>query len=110
MFVPSRGGLHFVSRATGHPLVEGFQPNDFKFWYDARCDHPSPILNKPIFQGDGWEPILTSFDTMAAGWKADGKGHWCICQIDLANRLRGNPVATIFAQRLLAAKPAKREP
>jgi hypothetical protein len=96
-------GLHFVSRATGHPLVQGFQPEDFKFWYDARCDRVTPLLNTPAFTAAGWEPILSSHNALAAGWKADGKGHWCICQMELAGRTAGNAVATIFAQRLLAA-------
>jgi hypothetical protein len=104
--------LHFVSRATGHRLVEGFQPDDFKFWYDARLDRPSPLLTKPAFRAAGWEAILLSYNAMAAGWKADGKGHWCICQIELAHRIAGNPVAAIFARRLLgwSADSAIRKP
>jgi hypothetical protein len=95
-------GLHFVSRATGHPLVAGFQPDDFKLWYDAKLDRVSPLLGRPTFNAAGWEPILLSFNEMAAGWKADGKGRWCICQIELAGRIAGNPVAAVFARRLLA--------
>jgi hypothetical protein len=94
-------GLHFVSRATGHPLVENFRPEDFKFWYDAKLDHPAPLLRLPAFKASGWEPVLLSFNDMAAGWKADGQGHWCICQIELAGRTAGNAVANIFARRLL---------
>lgn len=94
-------GLHFVSRDTGHPLVEGFGPDDFRFWYDAKADRPTPLLTVPAFNAAGWEPILLSNNAMAAGWKAEGKGHWCVCQIELAGRTAGNAVATIFAQRLL---------
>lgn len=94
-------GLHFVSRATGHNLVEGLLPNDFKFWHDARASYPTPLLRMPGFQAAGWEPILLTHNAWAAGGKADGKGHWCICQIDLADRIVGNPVAAIFARRLL---------
>ena len=36
-------------------------------------DRPSPLLNVPAFHAAGWEPILLSFNAMAAGWKADGK-------------------------------------
>jgi hypothetical protein len=100
-------GLHFVSRATGHRLVEGFQADDFKFWYDAKLDRPSPLLNAPAFKAPGWEPILLSFNATAAGWKADGKGHWCICQIELAGRTAGNALATTFAQRLLGRTEKK---
>ncbi|MCX7429319.1 MAG: glycoside hydrolase family 2 [Planctomycetia bacterium] len=95
-------GAHFVSRATGHRLVEGFLPEDFKFWYNAKLNRPSPLLNAPTFEATGWEPILLSFKHMAAGWKPDGKGHWCVCQVALSGRTAGNPVAEIFARRLLA--------
>jgi hypothetical protein len=94
-------GLHFVSRATGHTLVEGFQPDDFKFWHDARANCPTPLLRASGFQAAGWEPILLTHNAMAAGRKADGLGHWCVCQIEFAGRIAGNPVAAIFTQRLL---------
>jgi beta-galactosidase/beta-glucuronidase len=97
-----RRALHFVSRDTGHRLVDGFQSEDFKFWYNAKSDRPTALLSKPTFRAADWEPILTSFNQMAAGSKADGKGHWCICQIELAGRIAGNPVADIFARRLVA--------
>ncbi len=32
---PATPSVHFVSRDTGHPFVDGFRPNDFKFWYDS---------------------------------------------------------------------------
>jgi hypothetical protein len=94
--------LHFVSRDTGHSLVDGFQRDDFKFWYDARLDRPSPLLKCPSFEAPGWERILLSFNRLVAGQKPDGKGHWCICQLALSGRITGNPVASIFARRLLA--------
>ena len=94
-------GLHFVSRDTGHRLVAGFHPEDFKFWYDARVDHPTPLLRTPGFQASGWEPVLLTHQALAAGCKAEGKGCWCICQMELAGRTVGNAVAAIFARRLL---------
>jgi len=60
-----------------------------------------PLLNVPTFQALGWEPILLSFNHLAVGWKPDGKGHWCVCQVELASRTIGNPVASIFVRRLL---------
>jgi len=94
-------GLHFVSRDTGHRLVAGFHPEDFKFWYDARVDHPTPLLRTSGFQASGWEPVLLTHQAMVAGCKAEGKGCWCICQVELAGRTVGNAVAAIFARRLL---------
>ena len=106
--VDAPGELHFVSRATGHPLVAGFQPDDFKFWCDAKLDRVSPLLRTPGFQAAAWSPVLSTFGKMAVGCKADGKGRWCISQIELADRIAGNPVAAIFAQRLLEAAASTR--
>jgi beta-galactosidase/beta-glucuronidase len=96
--------VHFASRNTGHPLVAGFQSNDFWFWHDAQLDRPSPMVQSPGFQAKGWEPILLTFEHMAAGRRPDGKGSWCICQIELAGRIAGNPVAAIFVRRLLSPR------
>jgi hypothetical protein len=103
------GPRHFVSRKTRHPLVKDFQPDDFKFWYDNKVDYPTPLLST-VFEAKDWEPILTSGNgdwqgnwkpALAAAEKKDGLGMWRICQVHLSNRIQGNPVATIFARRLL---------
>jgi hypothetical protein len=99
-------GYYFVSRDTGHPLVDGFQPRDFNFWYDASLDRPSPLLNAGTFSAPGWAPILLCGGLDAAASRADGKGDWLICQIHLAGRIAGNPVAEIFARRLIAKHTA----
>lgn len=102
------GGRHFVSRDTGHPLVEGFQPEDFKFWYDPAVDRPSPLLDT-VLDAPGWTPTLMSGNggwevdwraTPAAVEKQHGAGAYRVCQVKLAGRLV-NPVARIFAERLL---------
>jgi hypothetical protein len=98
------GPLHFASRATGHDLVRGFQPEDFRLWYDASVDRIAPLLSN-LFTAPGWEPMLTSFDKLAAAWKSEGRGGWCICQVALAGRTTGNPAAEIFARRLLERLP-----
>jgi hypothetical protein len=104
------GPRHFVSCDSGHPLVAGFQCEDFKFWFDENLGYASPILST-VLEADGWPPILESGD---GGWgrpwgpvpvsveKSDGEGCWRICQVELHNRLRSNPAATIFTQRLLS--------
>ena len=103
------GARHFVSRATGHEMVSDFQPEDFKFWYNAEVDYPTPLLFS-TFEAPGWTPILTSGNgdwqgnwklVLAAAEKKDGLGFWRICQVRLAGRIEGNPVAKIFARRLL---------
>lgn len=99
----------FVSRATGHPLVEGFQPDDFKCWFDVRAGYFTPLL-PTVFEVEGWKPILTNGNgiwtggwkpMLAAAEKSVGKGSWIVCQVELAGRTTHNPVAKIFASRLL---------
>jgi hypothetical protein len=99
----------FVSRATGHPLVEGFQADDFKCWFDPLAGYFTPLLGT-VFEAEGWRPILTNGNgiwtgdwkpMLAAAEKTAGRGSWIVCQVALAGRTRHNPAAGIFARRLL---------
>ena len=108
---------HFVSRATGHPLVEGFAPDDFKFWFDAAAGGVRPLL-ATVFQAPGWKPVLISGQgdwagnwgpVFAAAEKPDGRGSWLLCQVSLQGRLIGNPPARLFAQRLLQSLPKSQQ-
>ncbi len=102
----------FVSRATGHPMVEGFDPEDFKCWYDPQAGYFRPLLAS-MFEADGWQPILTNGNgvwggsawkqMLAAARKPAGKGSYIICQVALTGRTRHNPTAAIFARRLIRA-------
>ena len=103
------GPRHFVSRATGHPLVAGFEPDDFSFWHDAKAGFATPLL-LTVLEAAGWDPILQSGNGSWQGtWQAapaavekpHGKGSWRICQVKLDRRTRTNPAARIFAARLL---------
>jgi hypothetical protein len=100
---------HFVSRATGHPLVAGFAPEDFKCWFEPSAGYITPLLST-VLEAEGWRPILASGNARADGaWepklaaaeKPFGKGVYIICQIALAGRTRHNPPAWLFARRLL---------
>lgn len=103
--------VHFVSRNTGHPLVDGFKPHDFRFWHDERCGYVTPFLSSTFTVNDeSWIPILTSGNgdwktewhiEFAVSEKKVGKGFIRICQAELADRVSSNPVAHIFATRLL---------
>ncbi|MEI6971714.1 MAG: sugar-binding domain-containing protein [bacterium] len=106
------GARHFVSRATGHPLVEGFGPQDFRLWHDPSLDRIAPLL-ETCFRSAGWTPILTTGSgggdlttptawstALAAAEKPDGAGLWRICQVAVAGRTATNPVAALFARRL----------
>jgi hypothetical protein len=108
------GARHFVSRDTGHSLVAGFEPGDFRLWYDPATDRISPLL-ETCFRAEGWTPILTTGSgggtlpsptawspALAAAEKRDGAGAWRICQVALAGRVAANPVAGMFARRMVA--------
>jgi len=101
--------VHFVSRATGHPLVKDLEPDDFRFWYEPKGGCATPILER-VITADGWVPILTGgkggwagewTSALAACEKRDGLGVWRICNVKLSDRTSTNPVARIFARRLL---------
>jgi hypothetical protein len=100
---------HFCSRATGHPLVDGFLPADFRFWYDSAAGYVTPLLHT-TFAAPGWTPILTSGNgdwssgwgpALAAAERKHGLGRVRICQLALADRTEHNPIARLFARRLL---------
>lgn len=104
--------VHFASRKTDHPLVEGLHHDDFKIWHDPDVDYITPLM-ETTFIADDFTPILTSgnIDTngewnmaMAAAEKTYGQGKIIICQIKLARRTTTNPIAHIFAKRLLKIK------
>lgn len=106
----SMGPGHFASRKTGHPLVNGFRPDDFKFWYDTDVSYVTPFVHS-TFKGSDFKPVLLSGDgqwledwhpDLVVGEKQVGKGFIRINQIKLENRVCANPVAKLFAQRLLS--------
>ena len=107
------GARHFVSRDTGHPLVDGFAPEDFRLWHDPAVDRIVPLL-ETCFRAEGWTPILSTGSgggnlasptawspSLVAAEKHDGEGLWRICQVALAGRTATNPVACLFAGRIL---------
>lgn len=102
----------FVSRATGHPLVAGFSPEDFRFWHDAATDAITPLLNA-TFQAPGWKPILVSGEAgwgvpdcpaLAAAERPLGQGRIILSLLSLSGRAQTNPAAALLAQRLLEVK------
>lgn len=102
--------VHFANRDTGHPMVHGLEPDSVKFWFDEDLGYVSPFLHT-TFQAEGWEPILRSGNgfwstewepVLAAASKTEGRGQWIICQLDLHNRIKTNPVASLLARRMVA--------
>lgn len=116
---PCSNGLRYaVCRQTGHPWVEGFQANDFRFWLDEETGYPTPFLQS-TFISPAWTPIVKSGtgspkpDAMssspdlffvpshAVAEKTVGLGKVVICLLELDRYVSTNPVAHIFARRLL---------
>jgi hypothetical protein len=103
------GELIFCSRATGHPLVEGFAPNDFRLWFDETVGYASDFADSVIV-GEGWQPILMAGrggfgeawqPTPVVAEKNIGKGRLILCQLKLEGRIAKNPPAALFVERLL---------
>lgn len=51
--------VHFVSRASGHPLVGEFAADDFRFWFDPQAGCVTPLL-ETTFTAEGWLPVLST--------------------------------------------------
>lgn len=105
----SMGSYYFASPQTGHRYTENAKPFDFKMWYDEEVDYITPFLDK-IVLSDNWSPILSTGNTnwvedhgaaMAAGELNIGAGSIVICQLDVVNRLRTNPVAHNFVNQII---------
>ncbi|NDG70245.1 MAG: hypothetical protein EBY32_02880 [Proteobacteria bacterium] len=67
-------------------------------------------------KAEGWESaILSGNGAWATSWepvhalatKQEGKGSWIICQLDLHNRTKINPVAKLLANRMLEPHPTR---
>jgi hypothetical protein len=94
---------HFLSRATGHPFVAGFEPFDFNFWFDQKSAFITP-LGGGKFTGADWTPMLKAQGVNAAASRAFGRGQVILCEAFLADRVTTNPTARAFAERLLTAR------
>ena len=101
---------HFVSRATGHPLVADLAPADLRFWYDEDAGYVTPLL-ATAFTAPDWTPILRTGNgdwagnwapALAAAERRHGAGVVRICQVALAGRIASNPAAALLARRLLS--------
>ena len=96
--------LHFASRPMGHPIVRDFREKDISYWYDAKQDMITPLLNA-TFTAEGFTLVVTSSNKDANGaWKPalavgikEYKGkYYVLSQLDLRTE---NPAA----KRLLKA-------
>jgi hypothetical protein len=108
------GQYYFASPTTGHALVRDFAPADFRLWYHGSKAMIQPLLPAMV-DAPGWSQILrtgTSSWTPNSSWssaaceKKVGTGVFRICQVQLTDRVRYNPAAHTFFDRL--ASPAAR--
>ncbi len=106
----SMGDYYFVSPTTGHSLVKSFQPFDFFLW-NHEVEHCIMPIMPHTFSAADWEPVLTSGKSnwlsdsgvvMAAGQLKQGKGAFRICEVQLADRLKTNPVAKEWFFKLIS--------
>lgn len=98
--------VHFASRKTGHPAVEGFEEKDFSYWYDKSVDMITPIIYN-TFEAEGFTPILLSGNTnddgkwgqtLACAEKEYNGKKYIICNVDLRQE---NPVAQRFINSVM---------
>jgi hypothetical protein len=113
----ANGPRYTACRNTGHPMVEGFAANDFRFWLDEDVGYPTPFLRTTFF-APSWNAVVKTataaprdalgdagedrfyLPSHAVAEKRFGAGRILICQLDLAPYVTLNPVAKIFALRL----------
>ncbi len=105
----SMGDYFFASPGTGNPLVKSNHPFDFNMWYNGREGYITPLLGF-TFSAKEWKPILESGNSnwvndngtaMAAGELKYGKGVFRICELQLIDRIKYNPTAFLFLNKLL---------
>jgi hypothetical protein len=103
------GDYYFVSPATNHNLVKGYQPFDFHLWYSGKDSCIMPLVAYTI-NAPGWESILSSGNSnwvadkgpvMAASQLKLGKGVFRICELEFLDRLPYNPTAAKFFDDLI---------
>ncbi len=109
---PARG-KEFVSRKTGHPLVSGFQPFDFAYWYDPAKDFIEYTATAYL-EGAELRPILITGRDAQAGdpyalrvplpvvaERGLGKGRLIFSQLRVTGRVNVEPPAREFLERCL---------
>ena len=108
------GPRQFVSCSTAHPVVEGCDKRDFRWWFDAGADSVTALLDTVLMAAPHWTPILSAAqsssirgirEAFACAERKYGRGRVIVCQLHLTGRLAANPPAMQFLTRLLAGVP-----
>jgi len=106
-------GKEFVSRKTGHPLVAGFEPFDFSYWYDPEKDYIEYVA-EGYLEGEGLAPVLITGETARPGDPYPihrtrsvvaemrmGRGRLIFSQLKTTGRMQAEPIARMFLERIL---------
>jgi len=99
--IPNSRGLDFVSRKTGHPIVNQFKAEDFAYWFDYNKRRRDFILEYIYNKKAGLKMILKSGEYPAVfetRWK---KSIIIGCQIKLFDKIGLHPVATLLFNEIL---------
>ena len=100
--------VHFAA-VEDVPFMEGFEEQDFRFWYDEQAEYITPLAEYVVI-GENFDRLLggaTAGDrdhwTSAhiAAMKECGKGRIILCELKLPGRVNSNPAAKRFAAKLL---------
>jgi hypothetical protein len=107
------GGKEFVSRKTGHPLVAGFAPFDFAYWYDPEKDYIEYVA-QAYLEGDGITPVLITGENArpgdpypihrsmsVVGEMKLGRGRLIFSELKTTGRIGTEPVARSLFDRIL---------
>ena len=97
-------GKEFVSRKTGHRLVEDFKSSDFGYWYDAALERTDYVLEGYV-KGEDMRPIMTTgfgpSILAAVGEIPMGKGSLIVSQLKASTRVEYEPIAAAFYQAII---------
>jgi len=107
---PGMGPRYFANCSTSHPLVHGFQQDDFFLWHSTATDMIEPLM--PVtMQAEGLQTILATGEgdwaaktwnpAPAAALSHHGQGQFIVSLIALLDRVTTNPPAKRYALRLL---------
>lgn len=99
----------FVSRKTGHPVVDDLDPFHFSFWFHPELDRITHLLSA-VLEGENLRPITLTGTGLwyaertdvPAGAECPVGGGWAVFdQVRATERMSDEPRAAVYLQRLL---------
>jgi hypothetical protein len=102
--------VHFVSRKTGHPVVDDFDKFDFFLWYNKDKGYIDHVCDKTALEGQGLTPITLTGrgiwyserkELPAAAELRLGKGKIIFDQLRTYDFVPTEPRASIYLNNLI---------